>query len=713
MNELITFTIVGLSTACILAIAASGLVVTYQTSGVFNFAHGATGMLGAFSYWQLRFDMGWPAPLALAAVLLVLAPLLGIAIERFVMRGLVGTREVTRIVVPVSLLVAMLGVAAWVWPPEARVFPPFLVGEKIRVGEVFVTYHQLITAACAVATAAGLRLVLHRLRAGVAMRAVVDDRSLVELNAGDPDRSAMLSWVLGSQLAALAGILVAPSIRLSAIGLTLLVVNAYAAAVVGRLKSLLMTFVGAVVLGLLDAYAVGYLPSDNDYLAAFRLAIPSLFLFVALLLMPHARLRGHAVQRSREATQRTGLGLAALAGVVFVALVSVVSGFLGRSDLVDLGVALGVAVIALSLVPLVGFAGQISLCQMSLAAIGAMMMAQFGGDGSLWGLLLAVVVTAAVGVLVALPAIRLQGLYLALATGAFAVFLDRWVFTLRGIDVGGLHLDLFAGGTLTVPRVDLPGGISFDSERASAILVGAVFAALGVFVVWLRQSRFGRRLIALRTSPAAAATLGVRVTGTRIAVFALSAGMAGLGGALLAGVRSGSSAEQFSFIESLVLLLMAVAGGISLVGGALFAGLSALAFKWLGETFSSLENAVLLLPGLVGMALGRHPDGAVSQIGQGFAPLKTDVPAATGVGVVVALLLGARSADLIPTWVVVVASLLSLVVGNRFAARRGTAAAGVDPEGSGAHIPLERLGIDRAWTDDDVRELDMALGQEG
>jgi branched-chain amino acid transport system permease protein len=711
MTDFFTFTIVGLSTASILAIAASGLVVTYQTSGIFNFAHGAVGMLAAFAYWQVHFDWGWPTLIALATVLLVLAPLLGAAIERFVMRGLVGTREVTRIVVPVSLLVAMVGLATWVWPPEARPFPPFFDGEKVRVGDVFVTYHQLLTAVFAVVVAVGLRIILHRLRAGVTMRAVVDDRNLIQLNAGDPDRSAMLAWILGSQLAALAGILVATSIRLSAIGLTLLVVNAYAAAVVGRLKSLPMTFVGAVILGLLDAYATGYLPTDNDYLAAFRLAIPSLFLFVALVLVPHARLRGHAVQRAREVTQPTGVRKASIAAIVFVAVVVVVSGILDRSDQVDLGVALGVGIVALSLVPLVGFAGQISLCQMSFAAVGAMMMAQFGGDGSLWGLLLAVVVTAAVGALVALPAIRLQGLYLALATGAFAVFLDRWVFTLRGVDLWGLHLDLFAGGTLTVPRLDVPG-VSFDDERASAILLGVVFAALGVFVVWIRQSRFGRRLIALRTSPAAAATLGVRVTRTRFAVFALSAGMAGLGGALLAGVRSGSSAEQFSFVESLVLLLMAVAGGISLVSGALFAGLSALLFKWLGETFSALENAVLLLPGVVGMALGRNPNGVVSQIAEGFAPLKKDATASTGVGIVVALLLGARYVDLIPTWSLVVVSLVALAVGTVLAARRARVDDELGREPLARGIPLERLGIDTAWTDDDVRELDMALGLE-
>jgi branched-chain amino acid transport system permease protein len=719
MNDLVTFTIVGLSTASILGVAASGLVVTYQTSGIFNFAHGAIGMLGAFAYWQLRFGWGWPAPLALVVVLLVLAPLLGTLIERVVVRGLEGTRDVTRIVVPISLLVAMVGIATWVWPPEGRAFPPLFAGEKIQVGDVFITWHQLITAVCAVVTAVGLRLILYRTRVGITMRAVVDDRDLVELNSGDPHRSARFAWVLGAQLAALAGILVAPNIRLSAVGLTLLVVNAYSAAIVGRLKSLPMTFVGALLLGLLDAYAVGYLPTDNDYLAAFRLAIPSLFLFLALLMLPQARLRGHAPERRRESTGVSTVAWTASGGVVLVILVVLVTAFVAPSTQLDLGVSLGLALIALSLVPLVGYAGQISLCQMSFAAIGAMMMAQFGGTGSLWGLFVAVLATSAIGALIALPTLRLQGLYLALATGAFAVFLDVWVFTLRKVDVWGLHLDLFSGGSLTVPRLDVLS-VSFDSTRASVILLAIVFALCGVFVVWLRHGRFGRRLIALRTSPAAAATLGIDVRRTRLSIFAVSAAMAGLGGALLAGMRGGSSAEQFSFVQSLVLLMMTVAGGISLVGGAFFAGVSTLLFDVIADAVPSLDNAVLVLPGLVGIGLARHPDGVVSQIATGYRPLRAAPVILVGSTAAVIGIVGIRAADLVDDQVVVAVIAIVLSAAPLLAARAGSRRAVGAPSGDAvgsappdaASVPLERQGLQGSWSAETIAQLDEVLGLE-
>src|SRR5688572_16418421 len=117
MDELLRLTVLGLCTASIFALAASGLVLTYTTTGVFNFAHGAIGMLGAFAYWQLREDWGWPVVVSLAVVLLGLAPALGVLIERVIMRGLVDAPETVRIVVSISLLVALLGIGLWVWSP--------------------------------------------------------------------------------------------------------------------------------------------------------------------------------------------------------------------------------------------------------------------------------------------------------------------------------------------------------------------------------------------------------------------------------------------------------------------------------------------------------------------------------------------------------------------------------------------------------------------
>ncbi len=146
------------------------------------------------------------------------------------------------------------------------------------------------------------------------MRAVVDDRPLSQLTGSRPDRSAMLAWALGTSLAALSGILLAGSQGvLKHLDLTLLVINAYAAAMIGRLRSLPLTFVGALILGLGESYAVGYLPTNqqitsvfgwNDFtpisLSGLRPAFPVILLFIILLSIPPLRVRAAGQQKSRE-----------------------------------------------------------------------------------------------------------------------------------------------------------------------------------------------------------------------------------------------------------------------------------------------------------------------------------------------------------------------------------------------------------------------------
>ena len=126
MSEFLRFTIFGLAFAGIYFIAASGLVVTYTTSGIFNFARGAVAMLAAFTYWELRIQRHWAAPFALGVVVFVLAPILGVVIERLIMRNLGGAATITNIVVTIGLLVTLLGVGSVVWAPSKFAVTPSL-----------------------------------------------------------------------------------------------------------------------------------------------------------------------------------------------------------------------------------------------------------------------------------------------------------------------------------------------------------------------------------------------------------------------------------------------------------------------------------------------------------------------------------------------------------------------------------------------------------
>ena len=600
MRDFLQFTIIGLAGGAIYAVSASGLVLTYTTSGVFNFAHGAMGMIMAFLFWELQVERGWPTWLALVVVLLVVAPLMGALIERLLIRNLEGAPLVASLVVTIGLMLGLMSLASILWPTQARRIQPFFGNDSFTVLDVAISYHRALTLALAVAIAFGLRAFLRRTRTGITMRAVVDSRPLVALNGGRPGRSSALSWAIGASLAALAGILIAPELSLTIEPLTLLVVYSYAAAVFGRLASLPLTFVGALLIGLAQSYSVGYLPNE-EWLTGAKEAVPVIALFAFLLIVPAAHLTG-ARALKRAHLRVPSLQSSVLWGCVLVAVAFVLTGIFNDVDLRRIGQGLAFSIIALSLVPLTGYAGQISLCQMSFAGLGAVAWSEWGTDGSPLGLVAAVLLAAAGGAVVALPTLRLRGLYLALATLAFAAFMDAMIFRQRWA--------LFGGG-IVVDRLEL-GPVSFDSATAYTILLAAAFALLGIFVLVIRRGRFGRRLIALRDSQAASAMLGLSVTRTKLAVFTLSAGMAGLGGAFYAGLQRSVGPNDFQMFTSLPILVLAVVGGVTTVVGPLFGGMFLAILPWIGTSRPALGDLTALAPGLVGIGLGRDPDGAVA-----------------------------------------------------------------------------------------------------
>jgi branched-chain amino acid transport system permease protein len=708
MEQFLQASITGLATAAILAVAASGLVLTYTTTGIFNFAHGAVGMLGAFAYWQLRFDWGWSAPLALVVVLGVLAPLLGVVIERVVMRGLYDAPETSRVVVSIGLLAALLGLGLWVWPSDtARPLVRFWGNESVAVLGVNLTWHDVVAFVTAIGLAVGLRVLLYRSRPGLAMRAAVDDRSLSMLNGARPHRSAMLAWAIGCTTAAVAGILVAPSVGLSHVNLTLMIVNAYAAAMIGRLRSLPMTFLGAVLVGLFDAYALAYLPSDGILLTQFRFAIPVILLFVVLLVLPQERLRGHAARATREIIPRppwTGsLATAAAFVVVGVVIAQIVTG----PDAVSVQKIVAVAIIGLSLVPLVGFAGQLSLCQMSFAGIGAVLMAHHGQGGDPRGLLIAAVVTGLIGALVALPTVRMAGIYLALATAAFAMLLDQWIFGLRDFEVGSTTIRIFGTGSVTVDQVEVPG---VNTPQDRLVFLSVVFALMYLLVVSIRRSTFGQRLLALKDSPAASATLGINTTLVKLAVFTLSAAMAGFGGALYGGTMGAVGPQSFAFVQSLPLLLLGVVGGIGTAAGALVAGVLIGGLPLLVDIAPWFENVNRVLPGTMGIALGRNPNGIAHSVREAFAPLRRQPVLLAGTLVGVVAVVALRLGEVLTGGLFAFALLAEVAAGALAAqlieARRSPRR---DEEGDEA-TPLEWVGVDRPFTEEEVAALDRQLG---
>ena len=584
----------GIILGCLYALTATGLVVTYTTSGIFNFGHGAIGMFMAFVYWQLAVGWHVPWPIALALVLLVLAPLMGAALERAFVRRLVGASLGVVLVVTLGMLLFFLGVADYFWSGSVTRQLPTIFPGQVHLFGVAVTYYQFMVLGVSVAIAVGLRVLFTRTRAGITMRAVVDDRDLTARSGASPARTAQLSWALGASLAALAGILIAPLQQLGQFNLTILVIFGYAAAVVGRLKNLPLTVAGAIVLGLLTSYAQGYLPVN--LLSELVPVIPMALLFVALLALPQDRLKTARLGTSRP-RRVTSLPVSVVWACLFVFGAWFVSNVLSAGNLITFGSGIVLGVVMLSSVLLTGYGGQVSLCQMTFAGLGAFFMGKIAGGNSLVGLAAAMLFPAAIGAVLAVVVLRLRGLYLALATLAFAYAMDSLFF----------NRELGYGGILGVGRV------LFHSQQAFLLEVSVLFAAGGVGVLALRRGRFGRELTAMNDSELACASIGMNITTTKVLAFTMAAAIAGLGGALYGGWQHQVGPNDFQMLTSLTLLLTITLGGIDTVAGA-FAAAVFFAFSPIIEQHLHVPGLTFMLVGFGAMSLAYNPGGFAGQV---------------------------------------------------------------------------------------------------
>jgi branched-chain amino acid transport system permease protein len=604
MRELFQFTLFGLMLGCVYGIASMGLVLTYTVTGVFNFAHGAVGMVAAFAYFELRVSHDVPTPLALALIVLVLAPLAGLLAE-LLLRRFQGASYATSLVVTIALTVGLLGFAQKVFPEDEARYVPYLFGDhRFTVFDVPVTYDRISQVVVALLVAFGLRFLLFGTTLGARMRAVVDDPELAQLNGVRSVFVARCSWMIGFALAALGGVLFAAGTNVNAIVLTLLVLNAYGAAMVGRLTSLPMTFVGALLLGLVQELTnVSWLWPDGDLFSRVRLAIPGIFLVLALLFVPSFRLSaGRVVGREgpRVPSLRSSLG----AGAAFVAIVWLLVN-LGPDALPGHVVqAVVIATIALSLVAVTGLSGQISLAQYLFLGVGAFVAGKTLGGDSVLGIVLGGLVAGALGLLVALPSARLRGLHLALSTFGFAligreaVLADPRVFGLGGLEVGR-------------PEVL---GISTSSDKAFAVWCAIVFVLLALIVGVVRRSWAGRRFVAIRDSELAAATLGLPVRWVKVSIFGLAAFIAGCAGSLFGGMQNTVDQVQFEPVLSLVILLFAFVGGITTVTGAVIAGALFAFLSYAQGEFPDLAGLVFFAIAAAAIGLGRQPDGLAGMV---------------------------------------------------------------------------------------------------
>jgi len=633
-SNIAIFLVVGISLGGIYAISALGLVVTYSTTGIFNFAHGAIGCFLAFVYWELRINRHWSAPAALFVVIFVIAPVLGVFLDKVLMQRLRNATLVVQLMVTVGLMLAFMGITLTIWKPNTpRAVPHFFESTAgVKIGVVTATWHRIITVAVALAIAFILRFILYRTRLGIAMRAVVDNRNLAGLNGARPGLISGASWALGSMTAAIAGILIAPETGLVVQNLTLIIVIAFAAAAIAQMKSLPWAFAGGMIVGLVKAFSGQFLAFGKDFNYAND-AIPAIILLIAVLFLPQARLETGSLKLTKRTERLTKPWEAGLGAVVIVFLITAwANGWIpwfsgthfGQRTPVWLGRGAGfmvVGIIMLSLVPLIGWAGQVSFANFAIAGFGAAMYAHVGGQsGQAIGLVWVILMCAPLGVAIAVPVLRLKGLYLALATMAFADLADHIVFRHPSI------VSQVKQGALYKPLHLFGFRISSDASdrKAFVIFLAIVFAALFFLLEMLRRSRWARRWIAMADSPAASATIGMNLTTSKIMVFALSGAISGFAGAMLGLSLGALSPDSFPLFAGLPLVLLLAVQGVRYPVAAFLGVLGLALFPSLYEATghpSYLTSIELIGPGLAAISMAYRPEGAVFYAGRDLAGL--------------------------------------------------------------------------------------------
>jgi branched-chain amino acid transport system permease protein len=580
------FIAIGLFNGSLYGLAAMGVVLTYKTVGVFNLAYGAVAMFCAYTYWELHDHWGITAWLAMPILFLVVAPILGLILEG-VYRPLAGLSAEVLIVVSVGILAALGALVPIIYGTQDRqlqaIFPTktFVLGSHFHVG-----YDQMGTLVVSLSMAALLWALLRHTKFGTSTRAVVDNPDLADMIGVHGDNVRRAAWILSSIFAALVGILISPTQGLDIHQLVLVVIYCFAPAVLGRLVSLPLAYIGGLGLGIIGSILSKY--SNSGTVANFEAAIPYLSLFVLLVVL------GPRLKEVGTATRRLAVAAVAAPGKKSAATAQIFAIGQGRWRVgVDRNLTLGLvgfvlailvplavpgprlliiiggviyALIALTLVVLTGWAGQISLAQFSFVGVGAFTAGHLAGSHGqhfLFAVLIGMLLSAPLALVVGLASLRLSGLYLALATLAFALVMDKIVFN---------RTDVSGGQTgITVPRPEI-FGISFTGRVALYELALVIFALIAIAAYALRAGPMGRRLHILRDSPLAASTLGVNLTVTKLVTFTACAMVAALGGSLYGAWTQSITPLDFMWSASLELLLLVVLGGRAVISGAIIAG---------------------------------------------------------------------------------------------------------------------------------------------
>jgi branched-chain amino acid transport system permease protein len=626
MDQILLFALLGLGSGALIAGIALAVVLTYRGSGIINIATGGVAMLAGYSFWSLKTgeygtEFG-TAPALLITLMVTLV--IGALIELVAFRPLRNAAPLAKLVSSLGVLLvaqaSMLLAFGTTQKPQPSIFP----SDTVEVFGSVVPVDRFILAGIVIAVAAALAALYRWSRFGLATRAASENELSALLGGLSTNELSMVNTLLASVVAGAVGVLAASVTQLDAISLPLQVVPALAAALLARLTSFWIACAAGLGIGIINS-EIDYLSTMSWFPTDHGVPLPGVKELVAFLIIVAAMfLRGAALptrgelieQRLPEVPRPERLLVPAVTLAVVCALALVVLPFDFRQALINSMIG---TVMALSLVVITGFVGQISVVQLSLAGVAGFTVSHLAVDAGI-GFPLAPLAGAAAAVLLgeltAVSALRVRGVSLAVVTLGAAVAISQFGFvnqTWGGGSTGSPVPEPHLLGLDIGPQSAFRG---LDGSLPSPVfgwVVLAVTVGLCLLVASVRRGNLGQRMLAVRSNERSAAAAAIDVRSVKLIAFGISSFIAGVAGTLYAYNFGSVSASRFDALTALGLIAFAYAGGITLISGAIFAGLISTEAllphamdKWLGVS----GNWFLLFGGVILIfTLIQHPEG--------------------------------------------------------------------------------------------------------
>jgi branched-subunit amino acid ABC-type transport system permease component len=587
MEQFFGFAFPGVPYGCTYALVAICLCLTYQATGVFNFAFGAQAFASAFIFTFLTQYQGWSGFEAFLVTVVVMGPVMGWAFDRLLFRHIANSNTVGKMVCSLALLVGIPSLLPVIFGPQnldatATILPFFNPNTVyFTLWGTPVNGIYLSTISVTVVVLVLLTILLRYTSLGLQMRAAVESRRLVQLDGVNANGVVAVAWIVSSFMASLAGVLLAPVFgAFNSDDYVTLTVVAIAAAAWALLRSLPIAAAVGIGLGVLTTTLQGYIPPNSFWNAAVVPSIPFVVIVAALLILPGMR----NLDSSRDplatidpppppiaaASRAPTMDkiIRPLWWLVFAGFCVSMLTWIPDAWTTVFNNGLTLSIVLLSITLITGMAGQLSLCQAMLAGVGAFTAAQLAnhlGLNLLLGALVGAAVAAVVAVILAVLSLRLRGLGLALMTLAAALLFDATFFNTTAISGGQ--------GGVSIPSkwLGTSAFFNFNGHAMFLLSLGVLIVAV-VIVMLVRRGTVGRNLAAMRGSETATAGLGVNPTWQRIVVFALSGAIAGVGGLLHSMEQQLVSPTDWNVDFSLVLVVLVVTTSVTTVEGAIQAG---------------------------------------------------------------------------------------------------------------------------------------------